>query len=95
MEPMLMQTTSLAERRSPCASVLVDEAIVTVRRHALAICEQQLRSDGGRLSNEQAELTRAVVDAIVDRLLAVPEMRMNAAVESRDYANLLVHLFGP
>jgi hypothetical protein len=92
---MLMQTTSLAERRSRCASVLVDEAIVTVRRHALAICEQELRSERGRLSNEQAELTRAVVDAFVDRLLAVPELRMNAAVGSRDYANLLVHLFGP
>jgi glutamyl-tRNA reductase len=92
---MLMQTTSLTERCYPSASVLVDEAIVTVRRHAVAICEQQLRTDRGRLSNEQAELIRTVVDAIVDRLLSVPETRMNAAVASRDYANLLVHLFVP
>jgi len=71
----------------------VDEVISAVHEHAREICEQQLLSARGRLSDEQAHMTRAVVEAIVGRLLAVPEARMNEAPEERDYAELLAHLF--
>jgi glutamyl-tRNA reductase len=75
--------------------LLTDEVISAVHQHALEICEQQLLSSRGRLSNEQAQITRTVIVAIVDRLLAVPAARMNAASEARDYAELLVRLFEP
>jgi len=71
----------------------VDEVISAVHERAREICEQQLLSARGRLSDEQAHMTRAVVEAIVGRLLAVPEARMNEAPEERDYAELLAHLF--
>lgn len=90
-----MQTASVAERRSSNRSLLIDEVISAVRQHAREICEQQLLSSRGRLSNEQAQITRTVIEAIVDRLLAVPAARMNAASEARDYAELLIHLFEP
>jgi hypothetical protein len=91
---MPMQTTSAADPRFPNKDVLADEVIVAVHQHALALCEQQLHMAGGRLSSEQADMTRTVVRAIVGRLLAVPETRMNAADGRRDYAYLLAHLFG-
>jgi glutamyl-tRNA reductase len=90
---MSMQTTNVGDRRSTSRKVLVDEVILAVHDHAREICEQQLLSARGRLSNEQAHMTRTVVEAIVGRLLAVPEARMNAASEERDYAELLAHLF--
>lgn len=90
-----MQTANVAERHSSNRSLLIDEVISAVRQHARGICEQQLLSSRGRLSNEQAQITRTVIEAIVDRLLAVPAARMNAASEGRDYAELLVHLFEP
>ncbi|MGH7490125.1 MAG: hypothetical protein ACREMY_31640 [bacterium] len=73
----------------------IDEVISAVHQHAREICEQQLLSSRSRLSNEQAQITRTVIEAIVDRLLAVPATRMNATSEGRDYAELLVHLFEP
>jgi hypothetical protein len=76
-------------------SLLTDEVISAVHQHALEICEQQLLTSRGRLSDEQAHITRTVIEAIVDRLLAVPAARMNAASEARDYAELLVRLFEP
>ncbi len=90
-----MQTASVGARRSSDRSLSIDEVISVVHRHALEICEQQLLSNRGRLSNEQAQITRTVIDAIVDQLLAVPAARINAASEGRDYAELLVHLFEP
>lgn len=90
-----MQTASAGARRSSDRSLSIDEVISAVHRHALEICERQLLSSRGRLSNEQAQITRTVIEAIVDRLLAVPAARMNAASEGRDYAELLVHLFEP
>ena len=90
-----METVSVGDRRSSNASLSIDEVISAVHQHALEICEQQLLSSRGRLSNEQAQLTRTVIGAIVDRLLAVPAARMAAALEGRDYAELLVHLFEP
>jgi glutamyl-tRNA reductase len=75
--------------------LLTDEVISAVHQHALEICEQQLLTSRGRLSDEQAHITRTVIEAIVDRLLAVPAARMNAASEARDYAELLVRLFEP
>lgn len=90
-----MQTASVGDRRSSDRSLSIDEAISAVHQHALEICEQQLLSSRGRLSNEQAQITRTVIEAIVDRLLAVPAARMNAASEGRDYAELLAHLFEP
>lgn len=92
---MSMQTEGVGDRRSSNRSLLIDEVISAVHQHALEICEQQLLSSRGRLSNEQAHITRAVIEAIVDRLLAVPAARMSAASEGRDYAELLVHLFEP
>lgn len=90
-----MQTASVGDRRSSDRSLLIGEVISAVHQHALEICEQQLLSSRGRLSNEQAHITRSVIEAIVDQLLAVPAARMNAAPEVRDYAELLVHLFEP
>ena len=90
-----MQRASVGGRRSPDRGLSSDEVISAVHRHALEICEQRLSSSPGRLSNEQAQLTRTVIGAIVDRLLAVPAARMDAALEGRDYAELLVHLFDP
>lgn len=89
------QSAGVGDRRSPNRSLLIDEAISAVHQHALEICEQQLLSSRGRLSNEQAHITRTLIEAFVDRLLAVPAARMNAASEVRDYAELLVHLFEP
>lgn len=88
-----IQTASVDDRRSSDRSLLIDEVISAVHRHALEICEQHLLSSRARLSNEQAQMTRTVIVAIVDRLLAVPAARMNAASEGRDYAKLLLHLF--
>ena len=90
-----MQTASVGARASSDRSLSIDEVISAVHRHALEICEQQLLTSRGRLSNEQAQITRTVIEAIVDRLLAVPAARMNAASEGRDYAELLAHLFEP
>jgi len=90
-----METVSDGDRRSSNASLSIDEVISAVHQHALEICEQQLLSSRGRLSNEQAQIARTVIGATVDRLLAVPAARMNAASEGRDYAELLVHLFDP
>lgn len=88
-----MQTANVGDRRSSSRSLLVDEVILGVHQLALEICERQLLSARGRLSNEQAHMIRTVIEAIVGRLLAVPEARMNAASEERDYAELLAHLF--
>ena len=90
-----MQTASVGARRSSNGSLSIDEVISAVHRHALEICEQQLLSSRGRLSNAQAQITRTVIEAIVDRLLAVPAARMQTVSEGRDYAELLVHLFEP
>lgn len=91
---MSMQTASVGARRSSNGSLSVDEVISAVHRQALEICEQQLLSSRGRLSNEQAQTTRTLIEAIVDRLLAVPAARMNAS-DGRDYAEVLVRLFEP
>ena len=90
-----MQTASVGARASSDRSLSIDEVISAVHRHALEICEQQLLTSRGRLSNEQAQITRTVIEAIVGRLLAVPAARMRAASEEHDYAELLVHLFEP
>jgi glutamyl-tRNA reductase len=90
-----METVSVGDRRSSNASLSIDEVISAVHQHALEICEQQLLSSRGRLSNEQTQIARTVIAAIVDRLLAVPAARMNAASEGRDYAELLAYLFEP
>lgn len=90
-----MQTASVGDRRSSDRSLSSDAVISAVHQHALEICEQQLLSSRGRLSIEQAQITRTVIVAIVERLLAVPAARMNAAPKGRDYAELLVHLFEP
>jgi glutamyl-tRNA reductase len=90
---MSMQAANVGDRRSSSRSLLVDEVILAVHRHAREICEQQLLRARGRLSNEQAHMTRTLIEAIVGRLLAVPEARMNAASEDRDDAELLAHLF--
>lgn len=90
---MSMQAANVGDRRSSSRSLPVDELISAVHQHALEICEQELLSARGRLSNEQAHITRTVIEAIVRRLLAVPEARLNAASEERDYAELLAHLF--
>jgi hypothetical protein len=92
--PVTMQMTSSADPRSTSRNVLADEVIGVVHQHALALCEEQLHRAGDRLSSEQADMTRTVVRAIVGRLLAVPETRMNAASGRRDDADLLAHLFG-
>ena len=68
---------------------------MAVHRRALEICEHELLIARTRLSNEQAQVTRTIIKAIVDELLAVPA-RVNAASEERDYyAELLAHLFEP
>jgi glutamyl-tRNA reductase len=90
-----MQTASVGDRRSSNGSLSIDEVISAVHQHALEICEQQLLSSRGRLSNDQAQITRTVIVAIVDRLLAVPTARIDAASERCDYAEFLVHLFEP
>ena len=86
---------SVMSTRTANAGHGLDDVISAVHQHALEICEQQLRSARGRLSNEQAHITRTVVEAIVHRLLAVPAARMNAASEEGGYAELLAHLFDP
>jgi glutamyl-tRNA reductase len=90
---MSMRTANVGDRRSSSRSSLADEVISAVHQRAREICEQQLLSARGRLSNEQAHMTRTLIEAIVGRLLAVPEARMNAASEDRDYAELLAYLF--
>jgi glutamyl-tRNA reductase len=90
-----MQAASVGDRRSSNGSLSIDEVISAVHQHALEICEQQLLSSRGRLSNEQVQIARTVIVAIVDRLLAVPAARIDAASERRDYAELLVRLFEP
>lgn len=90
-----MQTASAGDRRSSNGSLSTDEVISAVHRHALEICDRQLLCSRGRLTNEQAQITRTVIEAIVDRLLAVPAARLNAASDGRGYAELLVRLFEP
>lgn len=90
-----MQTANDGARHASDRSLSIDEVISAVHQHALEICEQQLLSSRSRLSSEQAQLTRTVIEAIVDRLLAIPAARMNAASKERDYTELLVHLFEP
>ena len=70
---------NVGDRRSSSRSLLGEEVIWAVHQYAREICEQQLLSARGRLSNEQAHMTRDLIEAIVGRLLAVPEARMNAA----------------
>jgi hypothetical protein len=66
---------------------MMDEAISVVQQRALELCEHQLLSARGRLSTTQSSITRRVIEAVVDRLLAVPA--------TRDDAALLAYLFEP
>ena len=65
----------------------MDEAISVVQRRALELCEQELLSAGARLSTTQSSIARSVVEAVVDRLLAVAATRADA--------ELLASLFEP
>jgi hypothetical protein len=66
---------------------LTDEAISVVQQRALELCEQQLLRARGRLSATQSSIARSVVEAVVERLLAVPATRADA--------ELLAYLFAP